>query len=83
MNIDLIEATSNGDLEMVQLLLENGANIEARDQRGETALMMAIRKDDLEMVQLLLEHGANIEARDQRGETALMIAVYYLEMVQL
>ena len=53
------------------LLLESGANIEAKGPGGKTPLMMASTKD---FAQLLLDHGANIEARNDRGETVWMTA---------
>jgi len=55
----------------VKLLLEKGANIEAKDNDGDTALINAAIKGETEMVKLLLEKGANIEAKDNKGETAL------------
>lgn len=52
-----------------------GANIEARDHKGHTALMRAVDADNMSMVQLLVQLGANIEAKDHEGFTALMRAV--------
>jgi ankyrin repeat protein len=39
--------------------LAKGANIEARDNHGDTALKAAKRKRNTEMVKLLQEHGAH------------------------
>lgn len=53
-------------VEMVQLLVERGANVHARDQLGRTALHAAIVHNDtqkvLQIVKILFEHGADINA---------------------
>ena len=53
------------------LLLENGADIEARDRGGNTALIWAGRDGYIDTVKVLLDKGANIKARDNSGNTAL------------
>ena len=60
--------------EIVQLLLEKGAEIEARDTYGWTPLMIAIWYSTPKIVQLLIEKGAEVNARDKDGLTPLMIA---------
>lgn len=45
------------------LLLENGAEVDAKDTRGETALIIAAERGRREMVRQLLEKGADIEAK--------------------
>ena len=62
-----------GDSEVVRLLLDNGANPNAQNDDGGTALMYAI--DDAEKTRLLLEHGVNPNLRSGEGRTALLIAV--------
>jgi ankyrin repeat protein len=57
--------------EVVKVLLEKGADIEAKDEDGQTSLMWASYRGYSEVVELLLENGANIEAKDNRGKTAL------------
>ena len=59
-----------GDLRKAMLLLEHGADLEARDINGETALLKAGRFH-LPLTLALLEKGADIEARDNTGETVL------------
>ncbi|HME58834.1 MAG TPA: ankyrin repeat domain-containing protein, partial [Terracidiphilus sp.] len=54
----LILAAGNGDLEIVKLLLEKGANIEAKDSDGYTALERAESKDMTEAAALLRARGA-------------------------
>ncbi|KNY31553.1 ankyrin repeat domain-containing protein [Agrobacterium sp. SUL3] len=58
------------DKEVLDLLLENGANINAVNDEGVTILHIVT---DPDAVQLLVERGANIEARDKRGWTPLIM----------
>jgi ankyrin repeat protein len=59
----------------VQLLIQYGADVNARDKTtGETPLMNAAGTDSLDAVKLLLQHDASINARDDDGNTALMTA---------
>ncbi|KAF3766003.1 ankyrin [Cryphonectria parasitica EP155] len=53
---------------IIDFLLDRGANIEARNRRGETALLMATRYGNKHVVSKLLERGANIHARDIKGQ---------------
>lgn len=62
--------SSAGQLDVVRMLLEAYANIDARDVDGRTALMWASLRNNVELVQLLLENGANINAKDYLGQTA-------------
>jgi ankyrin repeat protein len=69
----LMYAALYGDGETVRLLLENGANPNARNDRGGTALMYAV--DNEEKTRLLLDHGADPNLRSGEGQTALLMAV--------
>jgi uncharacterized protein len=60
---------------VVNVLLKNGVDIEARDESGSTPLIEAAGYGRLAIVQALLKRGANIEARDaQSGVTPLLAA---------
>jgi len=54
----LIEAARKGDLKQVQELLDKGANVSARMDKGKTALKIAQEDGHAEIVELLKAHGA-------------------------
>jgi ankyrin repeat protein len=69
----LMFASLYGDVEDVRLLLAQGANPNAQNDGGGTALMYAT--DDAEKTRVLLDRGADANARSGEGRTALLIAV--------
>ena len=56
------------------VLIEHGAEVDARDGDGQTALIYAARAGRLEMVRLLVEAGAYIVTRDRFHKTPLLYA---------
>ena len=54
----------------IRALLGAGADIEARDANGKTALMYAAIADDHQAARILVQLGANINAKDNKGQTA-------------
>jgi ankyrin repeat protein len=78
----LRSASLSGDANMIRLLLDHGANVNAVDPLGRTALMHAVVSDvlPLDAVKLLIERGADINAKSQHaqsgdsGQTVLEIA---------
>ncbi len=54
----LIEAASKGDTEKVHALLAKGADVNAKDNKGGTALMAAKREGHKEIVRMLKKAGA-------------------------
>jgi ankyrin repeat protein len=67
-------ASSKGDREMVEMLLEKGADVNAKDRVDQTALMAAYRRGDQEILKLLIEHNADVLAKTGSGWTVLMMA---------
>ena len=58
-------AAQGGKEQVVRLLLEKGADIEARDRTQQTPLHYAAYSGSEKLVRLLLEKGADIEARSK------------------
>jgi len=71
---DLSHAAAQGDLELVQQLLEAGADVHSRDAWGHTPLMSACWAGHKEIVQVLLGGGADVNATTRQDWTALRFA---------
>ncbi|KAG7402621.1 Ankyrin-1 [Fusarium oxysporum f. sp. raphani] len=56
----------------ITILLHFGADLEARNSEGETALVLAVRMGDYSTAKYLLQMGADIESRDDEGNIALL-----------
>jgi ankyrin repeat protein len=68
----------------LQALLDHGANIDAEDEDGLTALHHAARESlDTAVIAILLAHGAQINARDRRGRTPLHLAARHNSRLKL
>jgi len=59
------------DLDIMNILIANGAEVDIKHPGGETVLMSAAKAGRTEAVKLLLEAGANVNAKNDRGQTAL------------
>jgi ankyrin repeat protein len=57
-------------LEVVSYLVDTGAHIDDRDDRGRTALMTAAEGNHADIAKLLLERGADPSLRDKAGKSA-------------
>ncbi len=67
-------AASNGHVEVIKLLLDNYAYIDAESPNGTTPLMMASLYGSVEAVKLLVEEGADPLIKNQQNLTALQFA---------
>jgi uncharacterized protein len=72
---ELRRAAEVGDVSALQALLDRQAVIDARDESGRTALMLATLHDQTRAVEVLLAHGADPNAADTRGTTPLQAAI--------
>jgi hypothetical protein len=70
------QGSHSDDARLIQVMLAHGANVNERDERGDTALMLAVSYNRDGMVDCLLKSGANVNAQGAKGETALCDALY-------
>ncbi len=72
----MLWAAQKGNIDIVNLLIKNGANIEAKHEasRGYTPLIVAAINNHIEVAKMLIEHGANINSKNNNGNTALSVA---------
>ena len=67
-------ASSSGSADVVNVLLDKNADINARDHKGTTPLMLAAKRNSLPVAKLLLERGADVNLQDKHKKTALSYA---------
>ncbi|NIF77244.1 ankyrin repeat domain-containing protein [Paraburkholderia sp. Cy-641] len=72
-------AAANGHDNIVKLLLDHSAYVDAGSPNGTTPLMMAARGGHMSTLKLLLDNGADIGVKNQIGMTALDFAKQYKE----
>jgi len=72
-------AAANGHDDIVKLLLDHSAYVDAGSPNGTTPLMMAARGGHVSTVKLLLDNGADLNVKNQIGMNALDFAKQYKE----
>ncbi|KAF3912916.1 Ankyrin-3 [Arthrobotrys entomopaga] len=70
-------ASALGEVEIVEFLVDKGANIEWRSQTGERPLMYAAQEGHEAVAEYLVSKRASLEARDKNGKTAYDFACEY------
>ena len=76
-------AIRGDDLRQIGAMLDHGADVNAKDQRGITPLMYAAAVGSLEAMQRLLDKGADANARNAAGSTALMWTATDLSLIHI
>src|SRR6266852_2025150 len=66
----------NGDATALERALRAGASPDARTRIGDTALMIALKKNDVAMARKMLEAGTDVNNAAANGVTALMAAAH-------
>ena len=79
MGKSLRRSAKTGQVDMVQTLLDNGADVNARDRQGTTAVMEASEGGHLQLLDLLEERGADFAAKDSLGDGALGFGCWGLQ----
>jgi ankyrin repeat protein len=78
-------AASGNSLDVTRLLIDSGADINAKEGMSNTALHIAVTANDIDFVRLLIDSGADIEAKAYLDWTPLLQAVsqQYLDIAWL
>lgn len=66
---------------VVDRMLEMGEGIDVVNANGETALMMAVKRNNRKMIEYLLEKGASPNIPDDMGVTPLMVATFNGQLI--
>ena len=81
----LVRASQNGDIETVNTLLNQGADIEEKTNMVYTPLGAAAVNGKSDIVKLLLDRGADVNGKNSQGWTALYFAAYenHVDIIKL
>ena len=71
----LFRVVERGNLAWTYRLIAMGADVNVRNDAGQTPLMFAAEKGYADMVQVLIQHGANPKLANNQGESAMTIAL--------
>jgi uncharacterized protein len=74
MKIQALHSAVTGSLESVKLLVEAGAPVNAKQDKGWTPLHEAVNRGDVEMTRYLLDHGADPKLQNDEGKSAIGLA---------
>ena len=82
---DLLKAVDGGDLSQAKVYLDQGVDVNGKNNNGWSAAMIAASRGNLEMLKLLIEKGADVSLANSDGNTALHIASFFAreELVEL
>jgi hypothetical protein len=72
---EFVNLCKNGSPAEIQAAIKNGADVNARNKKGETPLVLAVsNNNNAEVIETLIKNGADINVGDNYGRTPLMRA---------
>jgi ankyrin repeat protein len=74
------DAASEGEVELVEILIANGADVDARDVNGYTPLHIAIQEGYTDVAEVLIDNGADVNARTI-GDNGNDLSPLYLSII--
>ena len=75
LSISMLDISSSLErLEIVRIIIQNGAKINTKNQHGSSPLHFAVRTKELEVVKLLVQNGAKINTKNYAGRSPLHFA---------
>lgn len=66
-------AAANDDIQLIKHILSQKTLIDARDETGSTALMVATRANNIHAAHMLIEAGADVNAKDNIQDSPLFV----------
>jgi ankyrin repeat protein len=79
LNKGFLDAVAQKNTARATHYIESGANINTRDENGDTALLRAVKSGDTPMALMLIDKKASLDLQDNNGATALIIACQKME----
>tara|TARA_R110001592_G_scaffold18816_14_gene77850 strand:+ start:53790 stop:54098 length:309 start_codon:yes stop_codon:yes gene_type:complete len=70
-------AAYNGHIDIINMLISSGANVNSTNRIGQTALHISAQYGYIDIVRSLLDAGADRTIRDNDGHTAVDLAKYH------
>lgn len=74
-NEELLEAAGNGLLKKAKKAINKGADVNCRDDFGNTPLLLAVHHKKKKMIIFLLEQGADMALKNNNGHNAFRIVM--------
>ena len=72
-----MDAAKYGKDDIVRIFINAGADIDHRNENGDTALILSAKEGHWETFKTLIEFGADIHIKNKVGDTAHMVAEKY------